>query len=190
MHDFILALGLGKPGVIGHSMGAGNAAEFAAKYPEMLSCLVLEDPPWYEPPQKGADIKASMADRKEKNLAMKKKTVKELVADKRKNAPRREEETLRDWAEGKLNIDPTIFDMNPISLIDWHDLAKAIPVHTLIIAGDKELGAIVSPAVGIEAIKLLKHGEFGHISKAGHCVRYEQYQPYLTMLKLFLKRNA
>ena len=190
LHDFILALGLEKPGVVGHSMGAGNAAEFAAKYPEMLSCLVLEDPPWYEPPQKEADIKASMADRKEKNLAMKKKTVKELVADKRKNAPRREEETLRDWAEGKLNIDPTIFDMNPISRIDWHDLAKTIPVHTLIIAGDKELGAIVSPAVAIEAIKLLKHGEFGHISKAGHCVRYEQYQPYLTMLKLFLKRNA
>ena len=130
-----------------------------------------------------------MADRKEKNLAMKKKSLKELIADKRKNAPQREEETLPDWAEGKLNIDPAVFDMNPISHIDWHDLAKAIQVPTLIIAGDKDLGAIVSPAVGIEAIELLKHGEFGHISSAGHCVRYEQYQPYLTMVRLFLKRN-
>ena len=96
---------------------------------------------------------------------------------------------LPDWAEGKLNIDPAVFDLNPISKTDWHDLAKAIKVHTLIIAGDKDLGAIVSPAVGVEAIELLEHGEFGHISNAGHCVRYEQYGPYLTMVKLFLKRN-
>ena len=188
MHDFILALDLEKPGVIGHSMGAGNAAEFAAKYPDMLSCLALEDPPWYKPPRTEAAIKESMADRKKKNLAMKKKSLKELIAEKKKNAPQREEETLPDWAEGKLNIDPAVFDMNPISKTDWHDMAKAIKVPTLIITGDKDLGAIVSPAVGVEAIQLLEHGEFGHISKAGHCVRYEQYAPYLTMVKLFLKR--
>lgn len=189
MHDFILALGLEKPGVIGHSMGAGNAAEFAAKYPDMLACLVLVDPPWFEPPHTEQETKASMADRKEKNLAMKKKTLRELIAEKKVVAPRREDETLPDWANGKLNIDPVIFDMNPISKTDWHDLAKAIPLHTLIITGDKDLGAIVSPAVGIEAVELMAHGEFGHISNAGHCVHYEQYGPFMTMLRLFLKRN-
>ena len=59
----------------------------------------------------------------------------------------------------------------------------------LLIAGDNDKGAIVTPALGMEAIQLLAHGEFGHISNAGHCVRYEQFQAYLTMVKLFLKRN-
>lgn len=189
LHDLIVALGLEKPAVMGHSMGAGNAAEFAAKYPDMLTCLVLEDPPWFSSPRTEAELTNSMSDRKKQNLAMKKKTVRELITEKRKVAPRREAETLPDWAEGKLNIDPVVFDMNPISGTDWRKLTKAIMVPTLLITGDKELGAIISPAVGVEAIQLLAHGEFGHISSAGHCVRYEQFTPYLTMVKLFLKRN-
>ena len=60
---------------------------------------------------------------------------------------------------------------------------------TLIITGDPELGAIVTIKLGLEAVKLLKFGEFGHISNAGHCVRYEQYSPYLAMVNLYLKHN-
>lgn len=189
LHDLILTLGLEKPGVIGHSMGAGFAAVFAAQHPDLLACLILEDPPWLEKALTKEFIRAAMAERKEENLVMKKKSLKELIAEKRKIAPQREEETLPDWAEGKLNIDPTVFDLDPLPTEDWRDLAKAIQVPTLIITGDNDLGAMVTPALGVEAIQLLAHGEFGHISKAGHGVRYEQYQPYLTMVKLFLERN-
>lgn len=189
MHDFILALGLEKPGVIGHSMGAGFATVYAARYPELLSCLILEDPPWFEKPRTKAVSQKGMADRKAKNLVMKEKSLDELIAEKRIVAPQREEETLSDWAQGKLNIDPAVFDLDPLPTEDWRDLLKAIKAPTLIITGDNELGALVTPALGVEAIELLAHGEFGHISNAGHCVRYEQYGPYMTMLKLFLKRN-
>lgn len=189
LHELMLALELNKPGIIGHSMGAEVAAEFAIKYPEMLSLLVLEDPSWTDPKVEEAQRKTTMQQRKERNLADKKKTAKELVKRQKKESPNWEEVILGEWAQAKLDLDPKFFDYYPLNRPNWRDLAKAIQVPTLIVTGDNELGAIVSPKLGVEAIQILKKGEFGHISSAGHCVRYEQYQPYLTMVSLFLKRN-
>lgn len=189
LHDLIVALDLEKPGVIGHSMGAASAAEFAAAYPDMISALVLEDPPWSDQEVTTEQITATMAGWKKGNLAAKEKSVKELVKLKKKESPNWEEAILEAWAEAKLEVDLSIFDHYPLKHQDWRDLAKAIKIPTLLVTGDNELGAILTPEMGIKAVELLEHGEFGHISAAGHCVRYEQYQPYLTMVRLFLKRN-
>jgi N-formylmaleamate deformylase len=183
LHDLIEALKLEKPGVVGHSMGAAAAAGFAARYPDMLSALVLEDPPWIDDAGKAID-KKGIQDWKKNILETQKKTVKELVKEKKKESPNWEEVILKEWAQSKLEFDPGVFDLYPVEREDWHDLAKAIKVPTLIITGDNDLGAIVTPELGVEAVEIMEKGEFGHISLAGHCVRYEQYQPYLTMLKL------
>jgi len=189
LHDLIKALKLEKPGIIGHSMGASTAAAFASAYPDMLSVLVLEDPPWSDEKLSEDQLQTTMQEWKKQNLLAKERTVKELVKHKKKVSPQWEEAILEPWAQSKLDVDPAVFDQSPIQRRAWRELAKTIKVPTLLITGDKALGAIVSPKLGIEAIKLLNSGEFGHISGAGHCVRYEQYQPYLTMLKTFLKRN-
>jgi len=189
LSDLILALDLDRPGVIGHSMGAATAAAFAADHPKMLSSLVLEDPPWSDQEVTEEQIAARMQEWKKKNLKAKEKTVKELIKHKKKEAPNWEEAILEEWAQAKLLADPTIFDRDPLDRRDWRELARTIEVPTLIVTGDNELGAIVTPELGVEAVKILEKGEFGHISRAGHCVRYEQYQPYLTMIRLFLKRN-
>lgn len=189
LHDLIIALNLDKPGVIGHSMGAATAAVFAAAYPDMLSALVLEDPPWYDQKLSKDQITANMQEWKKQNLTAKEKTVKELVNLKKNSSPNWEEAILEAWAQSKLDVDPAVFDQNTLKLTKWQDLLKTITIPTLIVAGDNEKGAIVTPALGMKAVKLLDKGEFGHISTAGHCVRYEQYQPYLIMVKLFLKRN-
>lgn len=189
LHDLIKALKLDKPGVIGHSMGAATAAGFAAAHPDMLSALVLEDPPWIEEKTDKGITKKSLQDWKKNILETQKSTVKELTKLKKKESPNWEEVILEEWAQSKLDFDPELFDLYPAEHEDWHKLAKAIKVPTLIVTGDNELGAIVTPEIGVEAVEIMNKGEFGHISLAGHCVRYEQYQPYLTMVKLFLKRN-
>jgi N-formylmaleamate deformylase len=189
LHDLIDALKLVKPGVVGHSMGATTAANFAAAYPDQLTTLVLEDPPWIDLQLEEQRTRKGMLEWKKQNLAAKKKTVKELVKLKKKESPHWEETILPQWAQSKHDIDPEFFDLVSINHTDWQELAKAITVPTLIVTGDNELGAIVTPKLGVEAVQLLDKGEFGHISGAGHCVRYEQYQPYLTMVRLFLKRN-
>jgi len=189
LHDLIKDLKLEKPGLIGHSMGASTAAGFAAKYPEMASCLVLEDPPWSDQERTEKGFNKAMKEMKKQNLASKEKSIKDLIRLKKKESPNWEEAILKEWAQSKHEMDPNFFDHHPYILRDWRDIAKSITIPTLIVAGDNDRGAIVTPALGIETVQLLEKGEFGHISAAGHCVRYEQYQPYLKMLELFLKRN-
>jgi N-formylmaleamate deformylase len=189
LHDLIDALKLEKPGIIGHSMGAATAARFASSYPDRLAALVLEDPPWLDVQHAEQGAPKTMQDWKKKNLAAKKKTVKELEKLKKKESPRWEETILPQWAQSKHDVDPAFFDHFHIQHTDWYELAKAITVPTLIVTGDNELGAIVTPKLGVEAVQLLEKGEFGHISGAGHSVRYQQYQPYLIMVRIFLKRN-
>ncbi len=94
-----------------------------------------------------------------------------------------------EWAQAKIDMDPEFFDHFPTPPIKWRTLVKDIQVPTLIVTGDNELGAIITPKLGLKAVTLLKQGEFGHISSAGHCVRYAQFKPYVTMIKVFLKRN-
>jgi len=189
LKDLVEALHLKNPGLIGHSMGAATAADFAAKYPNKLAALVLEDPPWVDPQLTDERTNVNLKDWKTRNLAAKKKSLKQLQTLKRKESPNWEETILPEWAQAKLDVDPAFFDQLSLKHDGWKELADKISVPTLIITGDHDLGAIVTPKLGIEAVQILEKGEFGHISGAGHCARYEQYQPYLTMLKLFLKRN-
>ena len=189
LDNLIKALQLEKPAVIGHSMGAATAAEFAARYPDRLTALILEDPPWTDPQSDAPGKKRTLAEWKKENLAAKKKTIKELQKLRHKEAPNWEETILPEWAQAKHDIDPTFFDHLHLNNEQWQSWAKKITVPTVIITGDVELGAIVTPRLGVEAVQIFDKGEFGHISGAGHCVRYEQYQPYLTMVRLFLKRN-
>ena len=189
LYDLMEALKIEKPGLVGHSMGAATVASFAARYPDKLSALVLEDPPWTDLTFEEEGLRETLHQWKQQNLAAKKKTTKELQKLKQRESPNWEEAILPEWAQAKHDIDPEFFDLLTIRNGNWQSLAEKIIVPTLIITGDNELGAIVTPKLGVEAVQLLNQGEFGHISGAGHCVRYEQYQPYITMVKVFLKRN-
>jgi pimeloyl-ACP methyl ester carboxylesterase len=189
LYDLMEALKIEKPGLVGHSMGAATVAAFAARYPDKLSALVLEDPPWTDLTFEEEGLRETLHQWKQQNLAAKKKTTKELQKLKQRESPNWEEAILPEWAQAKHDIDPEFFDLLAIRNGNWQSLAEKIIVPTLIITGDNELGAIVTPKLGVEAVQLLNQGEFGHISGAGHCVRYEQYQPYITMVKVFLKRN-
>lgn len=189
LYDLIKALKLEKPVVMGHSMGADTAANFAARYPDMLSILILEDPPWSDASIPEKELKKSMQEWKQRNLAAKEMTVKALIKHQKKHTPKWEESILPEWAQSKLDVDPNIFDLYPLDRRPWRETAKKITAPALLITGDHALGAIVTLPLGLEAIEILEDGEFGHISQAGHCVRYEQYQPYLIMVKRFLEKK-
>ena len=46
----IRTLGLTRPIVVGHSMGAMITYQIGVRFPELASALVLEDPPWWLSP--------------------------------------------------------------------------------------------------------------------------------------------
>ncbi len=189
LHDLIEILKLEKPNMIGHSMGAYTLARFAAKYPDIPSAIVLEDPPWTVNPLSAEQAKEMRASFRQNNQMNQEKSLKALVKFKKNDSPNWDARIYDLWAQAKHAFDLSFLDQYPFKQEDWRNTIKSINVPTLIIAGDPEKGAYVTPKMGITAVTLLKQGEFGHISGCGHCVRYEQYQPYLSMVKLFLKRN-
>ena len=44
---FVRTLGLSRPVIVGHSMGAVITYQMGVRFPELASALVLEDPPWW-----------------------------------------------------------------------------------------------------------------------------------------------
>ena len=190
LHDLIKELKIEKPAIIGHSMGAYTLARFAAKHPDIPSAIVLEDPPWTETPLSAEQAEEMRKSFRQNNRLNQEKSLKALIKFKKNESPNWDERIFELWAQAKLAFDLSFLDQYPFMQEDWKKTLKSINVPTLIISGDPDKSAYVTPKMGIEAVKLLKHGEFGHISGCGHCIRYEQYQPYLSMVKLFLKRNV
>ena len=50
----IKGLGLKKPIIMGHSMGAGTTVNIAVEYPSLPKAIILEDPAWIDQPPPGA----------------------------------------------------------------------------------------------------------------------------------------
>lgn len=187
LHQFIQTLGLQKPVVVGHSMGADAAANCAADHPDAISALILEDIPWHDPDPAKPEISWLPEYRKDIEK-MKTKTVEHLIQSKRKVSPNWQEEILLPWVQSKQNLDLTVFDLPFINSRPWRETAKAIQCPVLMVTGDPQRGGIITPQIEMEVLSLMARVEVGHISHAGHCIRYEQFAPYMAMIKYFLKR--
>jgi pimeloyl-ACP methyl ester carboxylesterase len=95
----IEALGLDRPIVGGHSMGAGTALRFAADYPDRLRGAILEDPGF-----RAADAPARPGGPRQMVLQHKERTRDELIGQARQAHPAWGEEELGPWADSKLQV--------------------------------------------------------------------------------------
>ncbi len=101
----IEALELGRPAIMGHSMGASTAATVAAQYPGLVCCAVLEDPPWRAGPPSTADL-GRRDDMRKNMLAKKSMTSQELRDWCRKKRPGWDDIELDAWVESKHQFSP------------------------------------------------------------------------------------
>jgi pimeloyl-ACP methyl ester carboxylesterase len=70
----------------------------------------------------------------------------------------------------------------------WREIIARIQCPILLITGDPELGAIVTPEAAQEAAQLWKNGEVVHISGAGHNIRRDRYDETMAAVRAFLSR--
>jgi N-formylmaleamate deformylase len=187
MAGLIGALGLEKPALIGHSMGAVNVALAVASYPDLARCAILEDPPWrttYDPNEHTAMIEEWRAD----IVAKKSWTREEIIAAGRAQQPAWADMEWEPWADAKLQVSPAVFDWAdpPTPLTAWRDVVHKIACPTLVITADPALGAAMSPEAAQEAPGLNSGLQIIHIPGAGHNVRREQFEPYLEAVRRFL----
>ncbi|MCA1666481.1 MAG: alpha/beta hydrolase [Thermomicrobia bacterium] len=197
----IEALGLERPALVGHSMGAGTAAGVAAEAGDRIRAIALEDPGWRDtPPPPIAENTASAGEGSRAPLggpawAEWNRKFKELSPDERYAQAAVERAAWPEidrtfWADAKaqLNLD-VLKEQNP-ARPPWRDTVRRITCPILLITADTERGAIVTPAMAEEVQGLWRTGKMVHIPGAGHNIRREQYAPYRVAVTTFLAETA
>ena len=184
----VQSLGLDKPVLMGHSMGAGTVAGAAARYPDLARGVVIEDPGWRtEGPPSSAEERKAWAERMRQDmLRFRAATRDELMAECRAKNPAWSEAEIGPWADSKLQFNPRVAELLGGPRPGWQEVARAIACPVLLITADADRGGIVTPEVAAEAAGLLKQGQVVHIPGAGHNIRRDQFGPYMEAVKAFL----
>lgn len=184
----IQTLGLERPVLVGHSMGAETAIATAAIYPALIRAVVLEDPPW--PGRFYGSTPEERVERaeqwREEILQLKALNRDELIAQARTNNPNWPEEELDPWADAKQEMNPFLVGMVTAPRRRWSDYVHQAECPILLLTADPERGAIVSPRTVEEAQLLWKNGRAVAIHGAGHSIHREQFDAYMQALQVFL----
>jgi pimeloyl-ACP methyl ester carboxylesterase len=182
----ITGLGLQRPAVLGHSMGAATTLALAGLYPDIPRAILLEDPPPWWP---GAAMPALNRERpaRPRNwiLELKRKTREELIAQARADSPTWSEAELGPWADSKLRVSVNVLNMGMPVPLDSATIQRIV-CPTLLITADPERGAIVTPEAAAALQALLPQVRIAHIAGAGHSIRREQFGRYMDVVKAFL----
>ena len=188
----ISGLGLGKTAVIGHSLGASVAALLAADYPQLISCAILEDPPWYDPQTNQLQESSEGIKAYGSYLAgIQPQPLEEIAGICRENNPNWSEQEFQPWALAKKQVSIDTFDMDETPMADWPNTVRRLQAPTLLITADTDPTnpsgpAIVTPETAAQAAALNPQISTTHITGAGHNIRREQFARYLTITREFL----
>jgi pimeloyl-ACP methyl ester carboxylesterase len=191
----IRGLGLRRPAVLGHSMGAMTALVLAATETELPGAILLEDPPawWASPPQGSPSDQERLAGMRARMLELKRKTREELLAGQRAETPGWSEAELGPWADAKLRVSPivaSLFGSRPATTVDWSATLPRIACPALLITGDPEQGAIVTEDNAAALRALVPHLRVAHVPGSGHSIRRDQPARYLEVVRGFLAEWA
>ncbi len=188
--ELIRTLGLHRPIVGGHSMGAMVAYQLGVRFPELVSALFLEDPGWWltrPAPPPGPPAENPMA-KWVKSLAD--QTLEELLVQYRKDHPTWPEELLQPMCESKKQLDSTIFDvMSPRMHSEewsWRTTLQDVTLPVLLFAANPELGGIVTPEVVAKVRELNPNVRIVTIPDVGHLIRFDRYPVFMEALQAFL----
>lgn len=180
--ELIEVLRLDRPGMMGHSMGAATAATTAALFPDLLAYVILEDPPWFE-----LGVRETWRTRRNAERAGKPEpeTREEFVAQYRARYPNWHPDDLEPWVESKMQykgrLGRTLGPQPP-----WQDAARRIACPALLITGDPDAGAIVTPELAEEAVTLMADARVVRIASAGHSIRRHRFEAYMDAVQAFL----
>lgn len=178
-------LGLRSPIVMGHSVGARATADLAGAFPDRVSKVILEDPPFLPVADTAA---AALRQRKFRDQveAFQAMSDADITALGQKTSPDWHDDEFPAWTVGKRQVDP---DSMPDYRTPWQDTIRPITAPTLLIHGEPARGGIVTPAIVDEARSINPNFAAVKIPDAGHNIRRENFQAYLGALRAFLAKT-
>lgn len=180
--DAMVGLGVSGAIVMGHSVGARATMDLAAARPDLVSRVILEDPPLM-PLLDGPALEKRRAGFRRQVEAYGQMTEAELLALGRKSHPTWGEDEFPAWAQAKSQVDPNAL---PTYLIPWRDSLAKIQAPTLIVHGEAGMGSMVSSDLALEARGLNALVATAEIASAGHNTRRENFDGYLDAVLPFL----
>ena len=180
--EAIEALGLTRPAVMGHSVGARATASYASAYPDRVAKVILEDPPFL-PLGDPAAVEARRQRFRQQVETFQSMTHAQLVAMGRSNSPGWHEDEFPAWAEAKRQVDPRAM---PAYATPWQETIRGITAPTLLIHGDPDHGSLVTPEIAGEAQAINRNIVSVQIKGAGHNVRRENFPDVLAAVRSFL----
>lgn len=183
------ALDLGRPVIIGHSMGASDVAFTAATYPDVATAVILEDPPWRTEYSR-EEHDARIEEWREVIIERKTQTIEEITEEARKEHPTWAMEEWPHWAEANRQVNPDVFEwiQSATPFTGWSEFLPKIKCPVLLITGDTNLDALVTPEIAQSVVDLADNFEVENVENAGHSVRRENFEDYVSVVGKFLRR--
>ena len=188
----IEALGLPRPAVLGHSMGAATALALAGLHPDVPRAILLEDPPawWVGAPQRSATDDEWRVRMRGWVGGLKRKAREELLAEQRAQTPNWSEAELGPWADAKHRLSLNVLGRSDDAPVDWPPLLGRITCPALLIAADPSQGAIVTEEDAAALKEMVPQLRIARIPEAGHSIRRDQFARYLEAVRSFLADPA
>lgn len=181
----ITGLDLDRPAVVGHSIGAATAAELAARRPDLVSRLVLEDPPWKEVADDGLAMSQHRRDEARDYLAsLDAMTDQEIGELGRRQHPDWEHADMVDWVSAKRQV--RVEAAGCLGLSSWQDVIDRIECPTLLIHGDPARGGIVTSDLAERLAAVNGSVTTCSIEESGHNIRRENFARYSEVLVAYL----
>ena len=184
-------LSLGSPIIMGHSMGAGTAADVASRYPSLPRALILEDPGWgVVPGAVPSDAERPRDDFRARSEALRQRNLNDILEESRKTDPGWSEQDRVPWAVAKKQFDFGMLSRRPGGGRSYTEIVPLIDCPTLLISAEK---GIVSPEVAENAARLWKSKKpfrSVRIMGAGHNIRREKFEEFLAAVTDFLKQDV
>jgi len=196
---FIRALGLNRPVVGGHSMGADTSMNLAAAHADMACAIFLEDPPIFVPGEKfGNAKKETQAEDVGRMMATMMRIFKIMpgfLASRvaRIASPGYPDDEIIPWVNSKKMLSADFLHSMASLGFDTatpFDVIRQIRVPVLLITGDKARMSIVSPESAQKAASINDKVRVIHLEGASHDIRRTRFDGYMPALKDFLKDVA
>lgn len=189
LYGVIAALGLQRPLLLGHSLGAITSLALAGLYPDTPRAILLEDPPPFWMPR--PETSSTDADGPGPGAwigSLKSQTRDDLIAGARKQNPLWSEAEIGPWADAKLRVSPkvaAVFTPEGRSL-DWQAILPRIACPALAIMADPKRGSALGAEAAAALQAMVPQLETVHVDGAGHNVRREQFARYMEIVRGFL----
>ena len=170
--------------VMGHSMGGGLAAALAAREPDLVRAVVLEDPAWIdERPRPEAEEQTRERVRDAEQTAADPEAA---IARCRQDHPTWPVSELPAWAAAKADADLAFLRTGRAMVsTPWREIAAGVRPPALVVTGDHEvllhsrlldeISALANPALELHVV-----------ADAAHCVRRDRAEAFHAVVDPWL----